>query len=442
MKIFKEKLGFLKEILIYAYIWQIPFSWRLIIDPSRSRLDSSFNEYMDLSLYLGEIILIIALSIHILEYIYKEKSIYTEKYKVKKTVFHMEHLFIFIMIILLLLNTSLSIDPALSLFSLLHLTLLFVFFFLFKKLYVSRGTKFLESIIKIFFFSIGIQVFIAFFQVINGNSYGLFFLNESLLSLETQNTAKSHLFSNLYLRGYGTFPHPNIFAAYAMLIILTSEMLSNLFHVKHKLIFILKALCMMVIILSQSKIFIFSAFLYFIYTYFYKSIKKFHMEHLVFFSLIFFIGVSICLIFSVDVKTSFNGRVDQYQFQLDKTNISLFGSGIGTYRLTYDSSEKEKWIYEPVHFTPLIIFSEIGLTSILFLAYLTVIFNNVPRETFQKISGLILFIILIFATDHYGWDIYQGMFMIVIAASLISIYIDKYNIMLYNNINIIDSNHI
>ena len=156
----KEKLSFIKEILVCAYLWQLPFSWRFIIDPNRGQVNGNFNEYMDISLYFGELLIVIALAIHILEYIINKKSILSNKKMDRQWnyMFHMEHIVLVTLVGLLVLNIVLSIDPILSIFTAFHWAILIIFLYLFKEVYVSRGTKFIESIILILFFGIPNQI--------------------------------------------------------------------------------------------------------------------------------------------------------------------------------------------------------------------------------------------------------------------------------------------
>ena len=219
MKIIRKYLEGVEAVLVYAYIWQIPFSWRFILDPNRSQRSAGFNEYMDISLYIGEILLIIALLIHILRYNIEKKSIYKNRFKVLiSKLFHVEHqkkIFFIGIITLVLLNVFFSIDRPLTLMSIFHWINLAFFVLLIKGLYVSRGTIIISSIFFILSISVFLQTFVSLNQVIYGSSIGFKMLNESILSLHEINIAKSNIFSHLILRGYGTFPHPNILAAYA-----------------------------------------------------------------------------------------------------------------------------------------------------------------------------------------------------------------------------------
>lgn len=74
-----------------------------------------------------------------------------------------------------------------------------------------------ETVEKIFIGSVGVQILIGGIQVITQKSIGLKLLGESLVSPETLGVAKINLFGETFIRAYGTFPHANILAGYALI---------------------------------------------------------------------------------------------------------------------------------------------------------------------------------------------------------------------------------
>lgn len=441
MKSLPDYLRSIKEVLLYAYIWQIPFSWRIIFDPSRSTWNTKFNEYMDIALYIGEIFIVFALLIHILEYIISNKSIYNDLKSRWRKMFHVEHGLPYLFtigIILLSINTLASIDSLLSLISILHFFSVIVFMFLFFNLYVSRGTKFIQNVFFILLISLIIQLLIAFFQVLNSVSIGLGFLNEPQLSLGMENVAKSNIFSNISLRAYGTSLHPNILAAYALMIAVFSIYIhqTRLFHVKHYLKMLILTMSISTVVLTQSKIALIFIFLILIW-YLNEKFKLFHVKQLVKLAIIvIFVGISGFFFLNSDAEQSFYTRIDQFNLQSKITLKEFFiGSGIGTYRLSYDRAAAEEWWnYEPVHFVPMIVFKELGV--FLFIGIVISIRRlivSVPRETLDRLSIVIAFILFVVTTDHFSWDIYQG--TAVLSIAIVLLYIDKYTILYHNMIN-------
>lgn len=436
MKSFSDHLKLIKEVLLYAYIWQIPFSWRIVFDPSRSEWNHRFSEYMDISLYLGEIFIVLALLISILEYKIENKSIYNYIREKKEKLFHVEqgesHLLI--VILLIFINFLLSIDQVLSFVSILHYLSIFIFLYLFSDVYVSRGTIFIRNVFFILVSSLLIQCVLSAFQVYTGESIGLRFINEPNLSLIMDNVAKSNIFSGTYLRAYGTFLHPNILAAYALVVAVYSIYVSrsNLFHVKQYLIPVI-TLVGFTILLSQSKL----AILFFgiiVFWYFNEKFNLFHVKQLIgLVILLFFTAAFIILWFSSDAKQSFETRINQYNNQSTMSVKGfLIGSGIGTYRLSYDALVLDWWNYEPVHFVPMIVFKELGffISLGIFICFFRYI-SHVPRETWYKMFLPVALILYMSITDHFVWDIYQGSLLATILAFMFII--DNNTNIVYNN---------
>jgi hypothetical protein len=428
MKISQEILSNIKQVLVYAYVWQIPFSWRIILVPNRSHSSTGFNEYMDISLYIGEILLIFALIIHITEYKMYKKSILSN-FQLKPDPFlkfPVEHLVIIaLMGFCLLINIFYSIDFFLSISSLFHILGILLFVFLLNDQYVSRGTIVIRELFKIFTASLVIQLIIGLSQIFAGSSIGLKLLNESTLSITMNNVAKSHFFDYIILRAYGTFPHPNILASFGLLVLVYIFIYKDfLFHVEQKITMCAIISAILVVLVSQSKLaFIFLLFCLFIFGT--RYFKLFHVKHWkkLATGLIFLLPVIV--VFNQDIKTSFITRFHQFELQKNFIKPSLFGYGLGTYRLTYDVSVEDWWNKEPIHFVPIIALSELGIV----LAFLIVVsisryILNVPRETLPKLTIPILFVLFIISVDHYAWDIYQGQIFLVFTAWLI-LSIDK-----------------
>lgn len=437
MKSLLEHLKSIKEILLYAYIWQIPFSWRVVFDPSRSQWNQGFSEYMDISLYVGEVLIAFALLTHILEYELVEKSILKNLRYNCRRLFHVEHntFYLTIGIPLVSINLLLSIDIPLSLVSILHIASVIGFIFLFLRVYVSRGTKFVQNVFSILILSLIAQLIIAFLQVFNATSIGLAFLNESKLSLHIDNVAKSNIFSNTYLRAYGTFLHPNILSSYVLMVItfLIYIEQSCLFHVKHYLKILILLFSTVTIFLAQSKIALILLF-FILFLYFNEKFRLFHVEQLLkFIAIAILVSVPSLIFLNSDARESFQTRISQFSLQFKFTQKEFFiGSGLGTYRLSYDQLAIDWWNYEPVHFIPLIVLKEFGIfISLGMIVYLVALIIRVPRETFRHTYIVGVFILYIVITDHFVWDIYQGTSFVAI--SFLIIYIDIYTNKCHNN---------
>ncbi len=391
---------------------------------------------MDVSLYIGEVLMLFALLTHILQYKTQNKSIFNYLVGKIKKLFHVEQKLIYLCIgiLLLFMNVLLSRDQALSLVSILHLGSIVVFLYLFSDTYVSRGTQFIKNIFYILVFSLAIQFLIALIQFFTGSSIGLSFLNESKLSLSMENVAKSHIFSNTYLRSYGTFLHPNILAAYSICVLVFVAYIARfkMFHVKHFLQALVYILSLSVVLLAQSKIALFLLLAIFIWI-LNEKYRVFHVKHFVFVVLLLIISIIQLIYLNRDAAVSFQTRFDQFKLQsVISAKELIVGSGIGTYRLSYDKPAVEWWNYEPVHFIPMILIKELGVPFLAIAVIILISNYSVPRGTQSHHPLVPIWILMagIIITDHYAWDIYQGTSVFAIVTLLL--YIDKYSKMYHS----------
>lgn len=436
-----KNVRILKEVLIYAYIWQIPFSWRLIWESSRLEGAVGFNEYTDVSLYIGEVLLFCALVIHVIDNKKYTKSILSSTISRLRQLFHVKQFILILSVVtLLVLNIWFSIDPLLSLVSFFHWIMLGIFVYFVKNIYVSRGTEILVNIGTVLAISLVLQLSISVFQVYLNHSVGLRLLNEPLLSVDSVNVAKSTIFENPQLRAYGTFPHPNVLAAFAVFCMMFGIVFSKLLHVKRTMFHveqsnILIGVSFILVILSESKTAV-GVCILIAACLACKHVFRQNMFHvkqgLVFVSILLVLVTPFLYASKLDIYTTLSTRLQQFQTQINSASLTIFGSGIGTYRLSYDGIQEAWWNLEPVHFVPLIIIVELGvlLSVVILIGMYKIGFFYVPRGACQWL--ILLLILYLLGTDHYAWDIYQGQILLSLALLLHlfakeNIKLDKHN---------------
>lgn len=82
----------------------------------------------------------------------------------------------------------------------------------------------IKNNLKVFFYSVSLSVivesFLALGQFISGHTLGFWILGERTFSISTPAIAKFDFYGVEFLRPYGTFPHPNVLAAFMILGIL------------------------------------------------------------------------------------------------------------------------------------------------------------------------------------------------------------------------------
>lgn len=266
-------------IVFIVFLYSFPFSIRSVLALFTTRPPLVFNEYLDVSLYLSDIFLVLTLLIFILE---NKSLILSRMYW--HYMFHVEHigwrlifpiffllwaglsifwaenrylaiatfiklvegyfLYIYIILSFFIKNTLPynHFSKQKSSFTVLFqkITKMFHVEHVFTKNFVPRGTilVFLSKQwinlmkcstwnnvqwIATFFIFMGIfQSIIAILQFFYQKSLGLTFLGETSFSLYDLGIAKIYIYGDIFIRSYGLFPHPNILAGFLVISLLIS----------------------------------------------------------------------------------------------------------------------------------------------------------------------------------------------------------------------------
>jgi hypothetical protein len=162
---------------------------------------------------------------------------------------------IFIIFGIFLLLQSILKNSFISLLNSLRLLLyLFTFYNLgisIKKLLTNRMLVYLLIVSLLLVISQGL---IALLQFSGGTSLGLTFLGESKVVSGMRGSSFLNLNGSLYLRGYGTFPHPNVFGGWLIFNILLGWYLFNNMKKKRDYSIILMGLSSLVLVFTFSRI--------------------------------------------------------------------------------------------------------------------------------------------------------------------------------------------
>lgn len=298
------------------------------------------------------------------------------------------------------------------------------------------------------------QVFIVDLQFHFQQSIGgiLRYLGESSLSPAISGVAKIDENGIKLIRGYGTFPHPNILASFlifAAFIILAAanDALSNASLMRHKIndalrskmthLFIIFAV-LLGLFLTFSKIalasFIAVCATLFGFLYFKNTISPKSRIYKVFFAT-FIIFTSLFIVFNQEIFA----RLSEEQSILQRifySDISLgaiasspiLGIGIGNFVDYFHSSYPAlpEWQYQPVHNLFLLIVSETGVIGgFLFIMFIAIssyrFFKNKNNQIFNWITFFIFINFLILANfDHYFWTLQQGQVLFWLTLGLLN----------------------
>src|SRR3989344_8742564 len=279
------------------FLLSLPFSIRKVFAVFTA--DGTFNEYLDVSLYLSDVLLCITLILYILE----NKS-YILSISYWRKMFHVEHLLLAIFIpAFFIFWSGLSIfwSESLSLawFTFLRLIEGFLLYLYILMQNVPRGTLSPQStkcstwnILQIASLTIIVSAFfqslVAILQFIRQKSLGMSFLQESVFSVYDPGVAKIAIDGHIFVRAYGFFPHPNVlggFLAISLLITMIHPLIfkSKMFHVEHSVhiwgyrVVIFAQLLALSFSFSKSAIL---AFIIGLIIAFFSIQKMFHVEHL------------------------------------------------------------------------------------------------------------------------------------------------------------------
>lgn len=279
----------LHRAFFILFLFSLPFSIRNVLTVLSP--DGVFNEYLDVSIYLSDLLLLTTVLVFILE----NKSVILSIAYWRK-MFHVEQLLLPIFIPgLLILWSGLSIfwseSTTMAVAAFFHLFLGYLLYLYILLCNVPRGTNdqklqqcstwnnpaientemfhvehsaadiqnvprgtFLTSVLGCFgkcstwnivqavsaviIISAVFQSIVAILQFISQKSIGLTLLKESILSVSDPGVAKIVLNGDALIRAYGLFPHPNIlggFLAVSLLVTMAYPIIfrKGMFHVEH-----------------------------------------------------------------------------------------------------------------------------------------------------------------------------------------------------------------
>jgi hypothetical protein len=253
------------------------------------------------------------------------------------------------------------------------------------------------------------QGLIALLQFSGGTSLGLTFLGESKVVSGMRGSSFLNLNGSLYLRGYGTFPHPNVFGGWLIFNILLGWYLFNNMKKKRDYSIILMGLSSLVLVFTFSRIsflvtliigvvFIIKVFISS------KSLKLFSFTGLLF---------ERVLNLFTGGDTSWGDRVGLMKSSFHVIKENLFtGVGLGKFvanmKDTVPRSENGILILQPVHNIFLLIISEIGVVGFPLFCSLVYFFIKRRKWSLRFVMGLVsLFIVGMF--DHYLISLPQGL---------------------------------
>jgi hypothetical protein len=436
--------------LTYFILFLLPWQARFIV--ATPTLQGGEWEYGVMGLYLIEVLILLAVALR------GRPEWIDGSWRVRKaTTLFLGGIFF---------SVAFSLYFHLSLFTLLHIMMAL---FLFGLLVDRRVCT--KKIVGSFLAGLVLPSALAWWQVVTGGSGASTLLGLSAQNAEVLGTSVIEVGGERILRGYGSFSHPNIFGGYLAVGLLFFSWLS--FKHEHMALKSLKFAVLQKIkeqpiikpllekwgsyslqlVAMGAGIAIFASTLVITFSrsawlglvagicvvgFFHILFKrKIHKKALRFGAIGFAALLITLLIFSGPVLSRFNPevplearsieeRIGGYAWVDDIVSINVFtGVGAGGYTaaLSIVDPGHESYLYQPVHNTFALMFSELGMIGFAFFIIWFVSIDLTNYRTVKKLGGMFgmglgLTILVLALFDHYPWSNWSGLALMAVSFGL------------------------
>lgn len=285
-------------------------------------------------------------------------------------------------------------------------------------LLITSGFVGVKKLMYVFIGVVSFVSFIGIFQYMFQESLGLRFLGEPLISSEKLGVAKVGLKEGNFLRVYGTFPHPNIFAGYLSFAIF---FIIYCFKEAKVLFTTLLIVCLIALVLTFSRSAILALFMG-LFLYYAVSNVKITFKNASLFVVLFLFFIVTFDLYSVLVdrivvgdQGSLAERSLQYSASKHMFFDNVFGVGLGNFTLVmqnYLTVKLQPWLIQPVHNLLLLSFNEIGLLGgsafVALFAYVFYKLLKIKTRLSYILMSIWVFVLVVGLFDHYFLTLYQG----------------------------------
>lgn len=258
--------------------------------------------------------------------------------------------------------------------------------------------------------SILLQGVLGTMQFLGGSSLGLSMLGESQVVSGMQGSSFVTLNSEVFLRAYGTLPHPNVLGGYFVMNVLLGLFLffkSKGFYKKLS-IFLIILSCIFVT-LTFSRIAILLVLVIVFVTLIYRVVKGKVFS----FTPLLLVERFTNLISGNDTSWADRVNLMKSSFSVMKNNL-LVGTGLGNFTKGMEnyipSTVNGVLLIQPVHNVVLLMIAELGIVGFLLYVLLLgkIFFSNIKRMNWFK-WVVILGLVVMGCFDHYLFSLPQGM---------------------------------
>lgn len=289
----------------------------------------------------------------------------------------------------------------------------------------------LRSTLGLFLGGVMGATFLGWVQFLTGSSPTSTLFGLAAQNAQTAGAAVIETADGRWLRAYGTFPHPNIFGGYLAVAVIALAWLVRFLDKKFQ-----RVLWIPTILLSSTLLITFSrsAWLGLIVSFLLlvvllwrrKRLPPRHAKTIVAIGLVTLLAT--VALFHTQVFARFNPqlRVEAISVEERTGQYTTFGEvffshpliGVGpagyVFALASRFPDQSVWTYQPIHNTPLLILSELGVLGLAALIYFLMRIDQVnsavsktPGGMFGLTLGVCLLVISLF--DHYLWSLWPGL---------------------------------
>ena len=426
--------------LILGLIILLPFNFAYISNFAAVQNLLFFSEPLKYSFFLFDALFLILLIFWLKEKLTTRKLLFSRDW-------------FLITIYLIFSSLLIASNPKIAFYNASRILEVILFFCIFIDTIKTKNL--FNKALYLIFLSGVIQSLIALLQFIFQKSLGLKYLGESLLSPSILGVAKIEVAREKFIRGYGTFPHPNLLGAFLFLALLAgfyfilNRNLQIPFSLPEKIKILrlkkpTKNLLAKIhfftgsLIISTGIITTFSRSVWLVTALLILGIIIFRFKPLFSKKYLFkqtlltivilmafwagfarFVPARICTGNCQDQSLTLRQNYSEFAKTVIAKNL-IFGIGPGQFITTFKEQNPTNlpdWDIQPVHNLYLMILSELGFVG--FLLLFGFIFKNISpgKNLFSILVGS--FLILGFF-DHYFWTLPQGQFIFWLSLALLA----------------------
>lgn len=376
-------------------------------------LSGDNNPYQHFFLYLSDIFFLVS-------FLCVGVSLFLRPSQMKAMTFGSVYLLAFWLALLVLAEVSLIVSADRTLSFLLALRLAQGFL-----LYLALLQELISLRVFLFIMVFGLlgQSILGIFQYVHGGSLGLSFLGESPLGTAIPGVSTLMVDGQKILRAYGTFPHPNVFAAYLIFGLFGLKCLS----LRNPYVYGAIGFFMLIaLFVTFSRTALFSG-LAGVGVYYVLMKRRLSSNIIITAAVALFV-----ILASLNIGNFFLERLkfqDTQALQFRAENVTdgarllaahPFGVGLGQSSVALQTVVPQKlspWEYQPAHNLFLITSNELGLFGLalyLFLFAFILVQLYRRREYAPHVFALWVSVTILSFSDHYFFSLYHGWILFVI----------------------------